>query len=191
MANDNPTDRPVARVAEAVRASASAVADRVDAERDAYAAGADRPIGSYGVLLSVYAGAVVALGAVVRRRRTLPDRMSAGDLALISVASHKLSRVIAKDSVTAVVRAPFTQFKEAAGEGEVNEEVRGTGLRHAVGELLSCPFCLSVWAATGFAFGLALAPRATRMAAATMTAVAASDYLQYAHSAVQRAEHQG
>lgn len=118
----------------------------------------------------------------------MPVRPAWSDLALISVATHRLSRLVTKDSVTAVVRAPFTRFEEPAGEGEVNEEVRGTGLRHGVGELLTCPFCIAQWIATGFAFGLVLAPRATRFVATTLTAVTASDWLQFAHSALQKTE---
>lgn len=176
-------------VQEAVATAIRRVEDEVRTQEREYANGEDRPITSYAVLMSVYGAGVVGLGALVRRRRAVPDGIPAGDLALIAVASHKLSRLITKDSVTATVRAPFTRYEEPAGEGEVNEEVRGTGLRHAVGELLSCPFCMSMWVATGFTFAYALAPRATRMAASTLTAVTASDYLQFAHSALQRTEH--
>jgi hypothetical protein len=162
-------------------------------EREQYAQGTPRPLGSYGVILAVYSVMTTGLALLVRRGRrrgtvTLPTHVGWGDLALLSVATHRLSRLITKDSVTAVVRAPFTQFKEPAGEGEVNEEVRGTGLRHAVGELLSCPFCIAQWIATAFAFGLVLAPRATRFVAGTLTAVTASDWLQFAHSALQKTD---
>ena len=131
---------------------------------------------------------------MARRRRSkrgtasIPDGIPWQDVALLAVATHRLSRLITKDSVTAVVPAPFTRFNEPAGDGEVNEEVRGTGLRHAVGELLTCPFCIAQWIATAFAFGLVLAPRATRFVAATLTAVTASDWLQFAHSALQKTE---
>ena len=107
---------------------------------------------------------------------------------LVTVATHKLSRMLAKDSVLAVVRTPFTRFQEAAGAGEVHEEVRGHGPRHAVGELVSCPFCLAQWVATGLAFGLVLAPRATRLAAGIFCAVAGSDALQFAYAALERTE---
>jgi hypothetical protein len=177
--------------AETLREATAKVAHRARAEHRAYAHGEDRPIGSYSALLAIYSTMVFVLGLVVRKRKALPNHVSPGDLALLSIASHKLSRVIAKDSVTAVVRAPFTQFEEASGEGEVNDSPRGDGVKHAVGELLTCPFCLSVWVATAFAFGLVLAPRATRLAAATLTAVTASDYLQFAHAALQRAEANG
>jgi len=58
------------------------------------------------------------------------------------------------------------------------EEVREHGgVKHAVGELLTCPFCLAQWVGTAFVFGYATAPRATRLAALTMTTVAGSDVL--------------
>jgi hypothetical protein len=162
-------------------------------EREKYAHGEPRPLGSYAVLVAVYSSVVSGLGLVVWRRHRrgtviLPEGIPWQDLALLAVASHRLSRLITKDSVTAVVRAPFTRFKEPAGDGEVNEDVRGTGLRHAVGELLTCPFCIAQWIATAFAFGLVLAPRTTRFVAATLTMVTASDWLQFAHSALQKAE---
>jgi hypothetical protein len=143
--------------------------------------------------MTIYTAMTGGLALVVRRRRrrgatTMPDHIGWQDLTLLSIATHRLSRLITKDSVTAVVRAPFTQFKEPAGDGEVNEEVRGTGLRHAIGELLTCPFCIAQWIATLFAFGLVLAPRATRFVAATLTAVTVSDWLQFAHSALQKTE---
>jgi hypothetical protein len=126
------------------------------------------------------------LGGLVHRHGGLPDRPDGRDVALLCVATHKLSRLVTKDTVTAVVRAPFTEFAEPSGEGEVHEEVRGRGLRHAVGELLTCPFCLSVWAATILAFGLVLAPRATRLGMTVLTAVAGSDFLQLAYATAQR-----
>jgi hypothetical protein len=166
------------------------VADVAASQRDAYAHGAPRPLGSYGVLIGIYSAAVAGFAATVRRRRMpLPDRMSWEDLALVSIATHRLSRLVTKDSVTAVLRAPVTRFDEAAGEGEVNESPRGSGFRHAVGELATCPFCTAQWIATGFAFGIVLAPRATRLTAATLAAVTFSDWLQFAYAALRQTEH--
>jgi hypothetical protein len=70
------------------------------------------------------------------------------DLLLYALATEHLSRVITKDSLTSVLRSPFTRFKEPAGEGEVNEDAIGTGARHAVGELFTCPFCMAQGVAT-------------------------------------------
>ena len=46
-----------------------------------------------------------------RSRRPLPTRIPAGDLALLSVATYKLSRLIAKDRITGFFRAPFTRYQ--------------------------------------------------------------------------------
>ena len=55
-------------------------------------------------------------------------------------------------------------------------------MRHTVGELLTCPFCLGVWVATAYVAGLVVAPRPTRALAAVMTVVAGSDTLQHGYS---------
>ncbi len=147
-----------------------------------YAHGQRRPLGGYAVLMSVYATSVaLATGYVRRRARPLPP-LSAADVALMTVATHMATRLISKDTVTAALRAPFTRFEGAAGEGEVNESVPGQGLSHAVGELVTCPFCLAVWVATALAFGLILAPRPTRWVAGVLAAVTGSDYLQFAYA---------
>ena len=136
-------------------------------------------LGPYAGLTGAYG---IALGAfLLARRRRLPERLGAGDLALIGVATHKTSRAIAKDKVTAPIRAPFTDHEGSGGPGELEESPRGTGLRHAIGELLVCPYCLDQWVATGFAAGLVTAPRVTRFVAGIMAAVAVSDFLQVAY----------
>jgi hypothetical protein len=169
------TTEPIQRAAETVR-------DRAQEQVAQYGNGEERPLGGYLVLMSIYGTMLAGLSALVRRRGGLPARVTAADIALLGVATHKLSRLITKDSVTAVVRAPFTTFEEPIGVGEVHEEVRGTGLRHAAGELLTCPFCASVWVATVLAFGLVLAPRPTRFVASILSAVTSSDFLQMAYA---------
>ena len=151
-----------------------------------YAHGEDRPLGGYVVTMSTYT-ALVALGSVGVRAsgRRLPDRFDARDLALLAVAVHKTARLLAKDSVTSPLRAPVTRFEGPGGPSEVDEEVRAEGVGHAVGELMTCPFCLAQWLATAGMFGLVLAPRPTRFAASTMTVVAVADALQFAYTAAQ------
>jgi len=141
--------------------------------------------------MGAYGAMVVALAALVRRRgrrgRGLPERIHLGDLALLSVATHKISRLLAKDPVTSPLRAPFTRFAGTSGPAELKEDVRGAGPRKAVGELLTCPFCISQWVATVLAFGLVLAPRATRLAASIFTGLTAADFLQFAYAAAEQA----
>lgn len=150
----------------------------------------ERPLGGYLKLLAVYTAAVgAASGAVAWRRVPLPESISWSDLVRMSVATHKLSRLLTKDSVTGALRSPFTRFEGPEGEGEVHEEVRGSGMRKAAGELVTCPFCMGQWVATGFVFGMIMAPRVTRLAATVFTALSASDFLQLGYAtAVKRAE---
>jgi hypothetical protein len=162
------------------------LAERVLREEESYRNGEDRPLGSYAALMGLYGAAVVAGGCILHRRRAVPERIDAGDLALISVATHKLSRRVTKDSVTSPLRAGFTRYTGRSGPAELAEEVRGTGGRKAVGELLTCPFCIAQWIATGFVFGLALAPRATRMAASVLCAASAADFLQFAYATAEQ-----
>ena len=142
----------------------------------------EKPVGSYAVLMSVF-GALASGFAVWFRRseRKLPDRIEAWDLALITVASHKASRLISKDRVTTPLRAPFAEFEGEGGPGEVSERARGTGLRRAIGELLICPYCLGMWMAAGFTAGLLVAPRFTRWVATVLVTFFGSEMLQIAY----------
>lgn len=151
-----------------------------------YAPGQDRPLFGYAGAMGIYGAVAAAFSGLARLQRREVPRASTSDVVLIACATHKMARLIAKDAVTSPIRAPFTRFEGPSGDAELAEKVRGEGGKHAVGELITCPFCLSQWVATGFVFGLIFAPRATRLAAATMTAVAGSDFLQLAYAWGQR-----
>jgi hypothetical protein len=141
-----------------------------------------RPLGGYGALMTSFLALCAGFGAWLRRSGgELPERPSAGDMVLVTIATHKASRLLAKDRVTSTVRAPFTRFEDDVGAGEVSEAARGRGLRRAIGELLVCPYCLSVWVAGGFAAGLIAAPRPTRWVASVFTTVFGADVLQIAY----------
>nr|VTO99629.1 hypothetical protein BIN_B_03101 [Mycobacterium riyadhense] len=56
----------------------------------------------------------------------------------------------------------------------------------ALGEMLTCPFCLDMWVATMFAIGLIYAPRLTRPIAGTFTALAGADFLHLGYAMAQR-----
>jgi hypothetical protein len=139
----------------------------------------ERPLGGYAVLTGIFATLAAAFSTWVHRSgRELPERIAGDDLALITVATHKASRLIAKERVTSSVRAPFTRFQRDAGAGEVDEQPRGRGLRRAIGELLVCPYCLGLWISSIFAAGLVVFPRPTRWTASILAALFGSDVLQ-------------
>src|SRR4051812_39933787 len=152
-----------------------------------YAPGEDRPLGGYtaltGAFGAAFAGALVALRASGRG----PDALKATDIVLGGIATHKLSRLIAKDRVTSFVQAPFVRYEDRAGHGELSEEARGSGLQKAIGELLICPYCLSQWVAAGVGVGFAAAPRTTRFLAGVYAIETVSDFLQLAYSRAEDA----
>jgi hypothetical protein len=148
----------------------------------------ERPLGGYAALMATFGAAGASFAAWLRASgRELPERPSAGDLALITMATHKASRLLAKDRVTSTIRAPFTEFEGDAGPGEVSENARGRGLRRAVGELIICPYCLGAWIAGAFTAGLIVAPRPTRWAAGVLTVVFGADVLQIVYKKAEDA----
>jgi hypothetical protein len=149
---------------------------------EGYAPGQERPLRGYALLMSVFASLAGAFSVWLRSTgRELPERVGPGDLAVLTVATHKASRLLTKEKVTSTVRAPFTRFQANEGAGEVSEAARGTGVRRAVGELLVCPYCVAMWIAACFAGALVVAPRATRLAASVLTILFGSDVLQIAY----------
>jgi hypothetical protein len=151
-----------------------------------YAPATERPLASYAVIAGTYSTIFgSSLIALRTRGHELPTQISIGDVFLIGIASHKLSRLIAKDKVTSFARAPFTQFQKPGGPGEVEEKPYGHGLRYAVGELLVCPYCLAQWAASGLTLGLVGAPRFTRLLSSMLVAHTISDFLQVAYRAAE------
>ena len=110
-----------------------------------------------------------------------------GEMALLGVATHKLAGLITKDRVTAPLRAPFVTYKKGAGDGEVEEDSRRTGdLREAVGDLVTCPYCIGVWVATPMWFGMMLAPRLNKFVAGTLVTMTGADFMHRAYLQAKR-----
>jgi Protein of unknown function (DUF1360) len=153
-----------------------------------YRNGEDRPLGGYLKLMSVYAAGTGSALLAAKKLGRDPVRLTPWDAVQLSVATHRLSRTIAKDAVTSPLRAPFTVYHGVSAPSELHEEVRShNGIQHSLGELLTCPMCLAQWVATGFTMGLVFAPAATRTAMSIFTAVAGADFLQYAYAKLQQA----
>ncbi|MDT0610573.1 DUF1360 domain-containing protein [Streptomyces lancefieldiae] len=152
-----------------------------------YDGGEDTPLGGYAALATTFAAGAGVLAVTARRRGLrLPDAVPVWDVALLGTATFKASRLLTKDKVTSFLRAPFTRRERESDANEVMDAPRGTGLRRAVGELISCPFCTSAWVAGGLVGTYAVAPRAGRLLCAGLTAVVVSDWLQYAWSLTEQ-----
>ncbi|PJE24823.1 MAG: hypothetical protein CK431_04030 [Mycobacterium sp.] len=162
--------------------------DRARQEAEEYRGDDPRPLGGYFAVLVIYCTLVGAttLVAVLTGRR-LPVRWHVQDLITVTLGTHKLSRTLTKDAVTSPLRAPFTRYAGTGGPAEVHEETRNESqFRHSMGELLTCPFCLDMWVATVFVIGLVFAPRFTRLAAGTFTALTGADFLQLGYAIAQQ-----
>jgi hypothetical protein len=97
----------------------------------------DAPLASYAALTALFNALVGAFLWRATRSGRLPERVAPGDVVLLGIATFKASRLLTKDKVTSVLRAPFVRFKEMGSGAEVNEEPRGQGLRRAIGELIT------------------------------------------------------
>jgi Protein of unknown function (DUF1360) len=142
-------------------------------------------LAEYAVLLGFYIASVAALTRAAVGQNRLARRFGLLDLALLGIATHKLSRIVAKDRITSILRAPFVNYIRSTGAGEVKEEARGRGIQRGIGQLISCPYCMAPWCATALAFGLVFAPRVTRFLAGTLASVATSDFLHRAYLAAK------
>ena len=136
----------------------------------------DRPLPEYAALAATF-GTVLA-GFLVIARRRLPERVSLTDTVRIGLASYKIGRLVAKDPVTTFVRAPVTEDPDAT-------EPKREGPARALGELVTCPYCVGLWVASGFAYSLVLFPRQTRLVASIFGGQAVADFLNAAFVRLQ------
>jgi hypothetical protein len=135
-----------------------------------------RPFPEYAALTGAF-GAVLG-GFVLLARRRLPERVPFGDVVRVGLASYKLGRLVAKDEVTTWMRAPVTQDPDAS-------EPKPRGLERALGELVTCPYCVGVWVASGLSYALVLFPRQTRLVTTIFGAQAIADFLNAAYARLQ------
>ncbi len=145
------------------------------------------PVLPYLALMSFYTsvfGGLLALGA---KKKLLPKHVSARDVLLLGVATHRLSRIATRDKVAAPLRQPFTEYDGPAGAGEVNQRPRGTGLQRAIGTLVTCEYCAGPWIAAALFAALVARPRETRIVASMFAATAVSDFLHQSYAFMRKA----
>jgi uncharacterized protein DUF1360 len=127
-----------------------------------------RPLPEYFALTTAF-GSVLG-GFLLLARRRLPEKVAFADVARIGVASYKIGRLVAKDEVTSWVRAPVTRDEEGT-------EPKQRGMERALGELVTCPYCVGLWIAAGLSCSLVLFPRQTRLVTTIFGAQAVADFL--------------
>jgi hypothetical protein len=149
--------------------------------------GGEQPLPSYAALAGLF-NLILAVFLLIAKKtgRQIPERIEAQDIALLGVATHKLSMLLAKDAITSPLRAPFTELQEKQSPKKVDEKPRGEGLRRSLGELLTCHFCIGQWVASFFTYGLVFAPADTRLVASIFAIVALSDHLHQTYKALMK-----
>ena len=96
-------------------------------------------LAEYGTLLGFYLASAAVLTGIAVQQDRLPRRFGLLGLAVLGIATHKLSRIVAKDRITGILRAPFVSYIRSSGAGEMEEEPRGRGFQRGIGHLVSCP----------------------------------------------------
>ena len=147
--------------------------------------GEELPLAGYAGLVGIYAAGFAALLIAAKStRRPLPNNTRLSDVLLLSIGTYKLSRIIAKDRVTSPFRAPFVTYEGSGKTSELKEKPRGAGMQRAVGDLLTCPWCMGPWAAAALSYAFVLAPGAARVAGCILSAAAVSDAMHLGHDAL-------
>ena len=150
-----------------------------------YAGREEIPLGGYAALMGAFVALFGPMLIISGRRGALPRRWRLGDIVLLGVATHKLSRIVARDFITAPLRAPFTRFEGTTPSGDVKETARGHGLQRALGSLARCQYCSGVWIAAALSALHVARPRAARTITAVLTMVTVSDWLHRAYAKLQ------
>jgi hypothetical protein len=139
------------------------------------------PYGAYAAIMGTFVGGLGLAGVAARIFDRNPACQTPLDFVVLSVASFKAARTLARDEVTSFLRDPFVEGE--AHEG--GEEPLETGdFRQAIGELVTCSRCGGTWAAAGLAVSQILAPRFGRLLTWSLAAAGANDWLQAGFAAL-------
>jgi Protein of unknown function (DUF1360) len=133
------------------------------------------PYGAYATIMGVFVGGLGVAGAAARVLDRNPACQTALDFVVLSAASFKAARTLARDEVTSFLRDPFV--KGEAHEGD-EEPIESGDFRQAIGELVTCSRCGGTWAAAGLACSQILAPRFGRLLTWSLAAAGMNDWLQ-------------
>ena len=134
------------------------------------------PYGAYAGIMGTFAGGLAAAGFLARRLGRDPRGDAPLDLAVLSIATFKAARTIARDDVTSFLRNPFVEGEAGTGDEELPVE---TGdVQQAIGELVTCSRCIGTWVAAGLATTQIVAPRFGRLLTWSLAAAGANDFLQ-------------
>jgi hypothetical protein len=122
---------------------------------------------AYVTLVGLFLGLLGVFVSRERKERQVFDPHPR-DILLIALATFRAGRVTAFERVTEPFRDPVTETVPDAFDAGEYVVAEGTGVRKAIGELVSCPICVGTWVASALVYGLRIAPGPTRLVAAIL-----------------------
>ncbi len=133
-----------------------------------------RPV-DYVALEVVFATGLAGVVALTTRRtRSKVVPISRAELPALAIATFALADVVSKERISTWLREPFVV--ESADHRPV--EPAGSGIRRAIGELLTCSRCAGTWSALGL-LGLRTAfPTTGQVTINVLALTGANDVLQ-------------
>jgi Protein of unknown function (DUF1360) len=142
---------------------------------------ASPPYPAYAAIVGTFVGGLGLAGIAARALDRDPACQTALDFVVLSAASFKATRTLARDEVTSFLREPFVEGQAHEG-GE--EPVETGDFRQAIGELVTCSRCGGAWAAAGLAVTQTLAPRFGRLLTWSLASAGVNDWLQAGFAAL-------
>jgi hypothetical protein len=139
--------------------------------------GGESPYAAYRLLSFTFNGALLSVAFSKAAKGAFSTPMMLTDFGMTAAATHKLAQIISSERVTMYLRSPFTWQRDEGRKGERKEIPKEHGLHRALGELLTCPYCLAPWISSALIAGHIFAPVPTRVVTTIFAATAAADWL--------------
>ena len=133
------------------------------------------PQAAYAAIMGTFAAGLGGAALLARMLGREPRENGSLDLVILSLATFKTARTIARDELGSFIREPFVEGEDPVGSGD---------LRQAIGELVTCSRCVGTWIAGGLTATQIIAPRFGRVLTWSLAAAGANDVLQAGFAAL-------
>ncbi len=123
---------------------------------------------------------IIGTALLARATRDSDETIGPGEMLPMGAATFAASKALTREKVEVWVREPFV---EEGADARGARHPKGSGVRYAIGELLSCPRCTGMWVALGL---VALRLRAPHFGRVATTLGALSAINDVGHAAFAR-----
>lgn len=132
--------------------------------------GETRPV-DYAAINAVWMSLAAALIAG-SRGRAARDPITNKELIPLAAATFAISKAVARERIGSWVREPFVD------EDAERQQPKGSRIRRAVGELVTCTRCVGTWSALAVVGLRVMKPEAGRTVTTVLASSAANDWMQ-------------